>query len=224
MAEPTSTLPPPAHQRAAPRAAHASPTDPTPASSAPPPRGRRVRVVLVLALAAAVLAGGVLAGPGLLVDLAPATVRFGDGAPALAVDQFGGPEGTYVVGYEHDQSMTVAVELTSTGLVGAEVTDVRLVTQASPLLVQEGAAEAARLGSGGSARFDVPVRFDNCEAYHEREAMLVHHVDVHLQVLGRTVVERVPLDRPMMARSPMLWQCPDRSIDRSDDLRMESVR
>lgn len=173
---------------------------------------------------AALAGAAVVVGPGVLVDMAPASVRFGDGAPALAVDRFGGPDGTYVVGYEHEQAMTMTVTLTDTGLVGAQVTDVRLAAQASPLLVQDRPAEAGPLASGQHLRVEVPVRFDNCEAYHEREAMLVHHVDVHLRVLGRSIVERVPLDRPMMARSPMLWQCPDRSIDRSDDLRMGSVR
>ena len=171
-----------------------------------------------------IVAVAAISGPGLLVDFAPASLRFGDGAPALAVDRFGGPEGTYIVGYDHDQTMERTVRLANSGLVDVEVTDIRLVTQSTPLLVPRPGVGPTSVGAGDEGPVTVAMRFDNCEAYHEREAMLVHQVDVHVQVLGRAIVERVPLDRTMMARSPMLWQCPDRTIDRSDDLRMGSVR
>lgn len=209
--------------------------EPAPTTVADPPTGepeRRPRptrrrgrggLALLAAAAAAIVALGWF-GPVLLVALAPVSVTFGEGAPALAVDRFGGPEGTYVVGYEHDQAMDMHLDLANTGLVGVEVLGVELVTQEAPLLVQQATTGPEELARGADGRFTLPVRFDNCEAYHEREAMLVEHVDVQLRVAGRDVVERVPLDRTMMARSPMLWQCPDRTIDRSDDLRMGSVR
>lgn len=198
------------------------PPEPTPGTATP--SRRRWPRALAFAATVAIVAVAVIAGPALLVDFAPASLRFGDGAPALAVDRFGGADGTYVVGYEHDQTMEMAVRLANSGPVGAEVTDVRLVAQSKPLLVHRPGVGPISVGVGDQEQFIVPVRFDNCEAYHEREAMLVDHVDVHVRVLGRTVVERVPLDRTLMARSPMLWQCPDRTIDRSDDLRMGSVR
>ncbi len=163
-----------------------------------------------------------LAAPGALLRLAPASLQFDDGAPAAVVEGFGGPRGAYVVGYEHDAYMGVDVHLRNAGPVGVTVQDVRLQLQAAPLLVPADGTTPGVIRSGGQGKAGLQLRFDNCEAYHEREAMLVEAVEVEARVLGRTVVERVALDRPLMARSPMLWQCPDRTLDRSDDVRPEA--
>lgn len=176
--------------------------------------------MVVVGLAAVVVVVW-LAAPGALLRLAPASLQFEDGAPAAVVDGFGGPQGAYVVGYEHDTYMAVDVHLRNAGPVGITVHDVRLQLQAAPLLVPADSAAPGVIGSGDRGVAGVRVRFDNCEAYHEREAMLVEAVEVEARVLGRTVVEQVALDRPLMVRSPMLWQCPDRTIDRSDDRRPE---
>lgn len=178
-------------------------------------------MVTVLGLAVAVAIAWVVA-PGALVRLAPASLQFENGAPTAVVEGFGGPQGAYVVGYEHDAYMGVDVQLRNAGPVGVAVHDVRLQLQADPLLVPADTTAPGTIPSGGQDVAHVQLRFDNCEAYHEREAMLVEAVEVKARVLGRTVVELVALDRPLMARSPMLWECPDRTIDRSDDTRSDT--
>lgn len=175
--------------------------------------------------AVALLVGGVaatilwLAAPGLALRMAPVALAFEGGAPATVVDGLEGPQGAYVVGYEHDGYLEVELTLRNTGLVGVTVEDVTPVMQDMPLLALAEPADAVAVPAGAAATTRLRFRFDHCEAYHEREAMLVHHLEVRARVLGREVVERVALDRVLMARSPMLWQCPDRTIDRSDDLR-----
>lgn len=162
-----------------------------------------------------------LAAPGLLVRLAPVTLEFGQDAPALPVDGFSGPEGAYVVGYEHDTYLDVDATVRNSGPTAVTVRAVRLDLQSAPLLVPAEATTPGVVGPGQEAAASLRLRFDNCEAYHEREAMVVRSVEVEATVLGRTVVEQVALDRPLMARSPMLWQCPDRTLDRDDDRRSE---
>lgn len=194
------------------------------AAARPSKRARWRRWTLAAAATLlAVLAGVWFATPGVLLRLAPVSLQFEDGAPAAVVDRFGGPNGTYVVGYEHDAYLDVDVRLHNRGPVGIAVDDVRLDLQAAPLLVPADADVPGPMSAGERAAAGVQLRFDNCEAYHEREAMLVEAVEVEARVLGRTVIERVPLDRPLMARSPMLWQCPDRTLDRSDDLRSQGA-
>lgn len=197
---------------------------PTEAASAVPSRRawrhRLLIGVVVLAVAVAVVW---VAAPGTMVRLAPVSLQFGDGAPAAVVDGFGGPQGTYVVGYEHDTYVDVDVLLHNAGPIGVAVEQVRLDMQHAPLLVPADSTAPGGIPSGGHGVAGVELRFDNCEAYHEREAMLVEAVEVEATVLGRTVVERVALDRPLMVRSPMLWQCPDRTIDRSDDRRPDGA-
>lgn len=181
----------------------------------------RRRTVAVAGAVAVVLLGGlaVLLAPSLLVRVAPASLRFDEPGLATAVDGFGGPAGTYVVGYEHDAYLGVGIRVANRGPVALHVHGVRLASQAAPLLVPAGTGDPVTVAPGEVAWVEVDHRFDNCEAYHEREAMLVDEVELMVEVLGRTRVEAVPLDRSLMARSPMLWQCPDRTVDREDDRR-----
>lgn len=162
-----------------------------------------------------------LAAPGLLVRLAPVTLEFEQDAPAIAVDDFAGPAGAYVVGYEHDSYLDIDATVRNAGPAAVTVRAVRLDLQSAPLLVPAEASALGVVGPGQESSATLRMRFDNCEAYHEREAMVVRSVEVEASVLGRTVVERVALDRPLMARSPMLWQCPDRTLDRDDHRRSE---
>lgn len=187
--------------------------------------GRRRVLAAVVGLTVVLGVLGVLwlAAPGALVRLAPASLQFEDGAPAAVVEGFGGPRGAYVVGYEHDTSLDVDVVLHNAGPLGVSVQDVHLDVQAAPLLVPAGTTAPGDIRPGGQAVGSMRLRFDNCEAYHEREAMLVEVIEVEARVLGRTVVEGVALDRPLMARAPMLWQCPDRTLDRSDDPRSQGA-
>lgn len=172
----------------------------------------RRRAVLV-ALVVLVAAGALWAvAPGAVVRLQPVSLAFADEAPATVVEGFEGPRGAYVVGYEHDAYLDVSVSVANAGPVPVDVGAVRLDTAAAPLLV------AAEQGDDA-----IRLRFDNCEAYHEREVMVVDHALVDVAVLGRTVQRRVPLDRPLVARSPMLWQCPDRTLDRQDDVRPDGA-
>lgn len=194
------------------------------ARTAPGNAGRRRALAAVVGLAVVIVVVVLwAAAPGALVRLAPASLQFEDGALAAVVDGFGGPQGTYVVGYEHDASLEVDVLLHNTGPVGIAVHAVRLDLQEAPLLVPAATTVPGDVPSGAQDVAAMRLRFDNCEAYHEREAMLVEAVEVEARVLGRTVVERVVLDRPLMARSPMLWQCPGRTLDRSDDTRGEGA-
>lgn len=180
---------------------------------------RRGGIAAVASLVA--VAGVWLGAPGLLMRIAPVSLQFDAAAPAIAVEGFDGPAGAYVVGYEHDTYLDVDVVVHNTGPAGVVVRDVRLDLQPAPLLVPAETTAPGEVDRGQDATAGMRLRFDNCESYHEREAMVVDSVEVEARVLGRTVVERVPLDRPLMARSPMLWQCPDRTLDRDDDRRPE---
>lgn len=187
-----------------------------------PTRRRWTRALgAVLGALLVVLAGVWLAAPGLLVRLAPVALEFDQDAPAVAVDGFSGPGGAYVVGYEHDTYLDLDATVRNAGPAAVTVRAVHLDMQSAPLLVATEASAPGVVGPGQEATASLRLRFDNCEAYHEREAMVVRSVEVEATVLGRTVVERVALDRPLMARSPMLWQCPDRTLDRDDDRRSE---
>jgi hypothetical protein len=183
-------------------------------------RSRAAALVTIAGLVLVVAALWAVA-PGVLLRVAPVSLGFEEGAPAAVVAGFNGPAGAYVVGYEHDDYLDVDVAVANAGVVPIVVDGVELGLQAAPLLVPAESTAPGAVAAGESARGAVRLRFDNCEAYHEREAMVVDHVLVHATVLGRTVTERVALDRPLMARSPMLWQCPDRTIERYDDRRSQ---
>jgi len=172
---------------------------------------------------ALVIVGMWAAAPAALLRVAPVSLDFRDGAPAAVVEGFNGPSGAYVVGYEHDDYLDVDVAVANAGVVPIAVDGVELDMQTAPLLVPAEATAPGAVPAGETATGAVRLRFDNCEAYHEREAMVVDHLLVHATVLGRSVTERVALDRPLMARSPMLWQCPDRTIERYDDRRSENA-
>lgn len=187
--------------------------------AAVPDRARRTRNVLLPIALVAVAGLAWAAAPGALLRLSPVSLTFGQDAPAAVVEGFGGPRGAYVVGYEHDAYLDVGVRVADASLVDVEVLDVRPVLQETPLLVPVGGWTAAPDDPDRGTSGTWWVRFDNCESYHEREAMVLDRVEVEARVLGRTVVEEVALDRPLMARSPMLWQCPDRTIERGDDRR-----
>lgn len=186
------------------------------------PRGRLIALIVVVGLALGVV-GLWAAAPGVLLRVAPVSLSFRDGAPASVVEGFNGPAGAYVVGYEHDAYLDVDVAVANAGVVPIVVERVELDLQTAPLLVPAEAVAPGPVPAGDTDTGSVRLRFDNCEAYHEREAMVVDHVRVHATVMGRTVTERVALDRPLMARSPMLWQCPDRTIERYDDRRSGQV-
>lgn len=190
-----------------------------PAESGAPRRSRRPWVLVGVLLATAMLLAAWAVAPRALTRHGPVSLDFGPDAPATVVEGFGGPAGAYVVGYDHDAYLDVAVAVPTRAPFGVEVVDVRPVLQDAPLLVPTDVWDPARAGAGEAVTGAWRLRFDNCEAYHEREAMVVDRVEVEARVLGRVVVEEVALDRPMMVRSPMLWQCPDRTIDRQDDRR-----
>lgn len=201
-------------------------TTPTPATAAPPPRGpapsrgrRWSRVLAALAVVVLGVTTSWVAAPGWFVRLAPVGLGFAPGAPASVVEGFHGAAGTYVLGYAHDQYLDVDVTVANAGVLPVTVEEVGLDLPAVPLLVPADASAPGRLAPGEAGAAGLHLRFDHCEAYHEREAMVVEHAVVRVRVLGRTVTEQVRLDRPLMARSPMLWQCPDRTIDRGDDRR-----
>lgn len=199
----------------------APPVEP-PADTGAPARRRRPWLLVGVLLAAVVLLAAWVVAPGALTHHGPVSLDFDRDAPAAVVEGLEGPAGAYVVGYEHDTYVDVTVAVPNRGPVAVEVLDVRPVLQDAPLLVPtEGWAPTAdeRSTSGSAVTGAWRLRFDNCEAYHEREAMVVDRVEVASRVLGRVVVDEVALDRPMMVRSPMLWQCPDRTIDRGDDRR-----
>lgn len=183
---------------------------------------RRARLTLLPVVLVALAALVWTVAPSLLLRPGPVSLGFGGDAPAAVVEGFAGPQGAYVVGYEHDAYLEVDVRVPRPGPFGAEVLEVQPVLQDAPLVVPVGGWSPAVASATRSADQHEGTwwwRFDNCESYHEREAMVVDRVEVEARVLGRTVVEEVALDRPLVVRSPMLWQCPDRTIERGDDRR-----
>lgn len=151
--------------------------------------------VLTIVAGAAVLAA-TLRGPAVV------TPRFA-GGDAMATEwgnaEAWGRPGSWVLGYRDGSSMTMVVPWSGGPVEGARLgagpVDLATITAAE---VQDG-------------ELVVTIGFDGCDYFHERELQVFPTMTVVTSDGGTT---QVTFDRPLFVRSPMLWQCPDRRIDR----------
>jgi hypothetical protein len=199
--------------------------DPAAREGRPAPR-RDVRstraVVAVLAAASLVLLSlSVLrALPG-TVSFAEVAPTFGGTAPVVTLPEYG-PEGTYVVGYEHGATAVLTLTVKNTGLLPVTVTSASFDAGVAPLLeVRKVSGLPVSIGVGETGRFELTGVLGNCKFFHEREVQYYPGVDLGFSVLGQDGTRTVELDRQLMVHSPMIVGCPDRQLDRQGNDRSD---
>lgn len=174
----------------------------------------RPRLLVAVALGAALLgAGGVRAAPA-AVSLAPVAPSFTAGVPVQTLASYG-VRGMHVVGYEHGASTRMTLTLHNTGRLPMTVTSVRMPGGIAPLLTMEDVQGLPlQLAPGERGEVVATAALGNCRFSHERESETHDGVRVGFRVLGAAAVREVPFDRPLVVRSPMITGCPDRLLDR----------
>lgn len=174
----------------------------------------RVRVLLGVAAAAALLgAGGVRAAPA-AAELGPVVPRFDGAVPVQTLPSYG-VRGMHVVGYEHRATTQVELTLVNDGPLPLTLTSVALRGGIAPLLaLRDVQGLPLELGRGERGRVTATVQLDNCRFSHEREVENHDGVRVGFRVLGSAATRDVPFDRPLLVHSPMIVGCPDRLLDR----------
>lgn len=176
-----------------------------PAAVAGPRTGRRplgaVAAAAVLALAAATVAS-LLAGPQRVTPTFPGTSDVMESEWG-SVEEFGVP-GSRILGYRHDTTVEMRLPWS-----GGPVVAARLGTDPVHLLT---VTDVARDGD----ELVLGVARDNCAWFHERAVDMFRGVTVVGADGGTT---EVLFDRPLFVKSPMLASCPDRTLDRQDDVR-----
>jgi hypothetical protein len=189
---------------------------------AAPPRARSRRrrlsvwVAASIALAAA-LVGGLRAGTR--VD--GGQLAFGAGTDVVTLDGLG-PSGAHVLVYHHGAQVALSLPIENRGPLPLRVTDVRLETGDISMLGADPGTSGPplpTLARGDAATLHVPLRLGNCRYFHEREVEMVHAAFVDVELLGMTLTRRVEFDRPLAVRSPMIVDCPERTLVRGDDTR-----
>ena len=202
-----------------------APAAPAPAPAAGPtqaPRRWPRRVVAAAAVLAGLLWSALLWAPG-TVDLAAGRTAFAGSADVVSLEHYGA-RGTHVVDYRHGADLTVTVPVRNDGPLPVTVTSVATGSGVFPLLTVQGApALPLRLGPGEQGEVVLDAVLGNCRYYHERE---VHNVDglvLGVEVLGRATTATVPLDSPLLVKSPMIVGCPDRMLDRQQFDRSDAL-
>ena len=184
-------------------------------------RSTRMLVALLVVGSLVLLTTSVLrALPG-TVRFAPLVPVFAGEAPVVTLPTYG-PQGTYVVGYEHGATTRMTLPITNTGLLPLTVTSVSLGGGVAPLLqVREVSSLPLSVGAGETARLDVTVELANCKYFHQREAQIYAGVDLGFSLLGQSGTRTVAFDRPITVYSPMIIGCPDRLLDRETNDRSD---
>lgn len=192
-----------------------------PATASPPRRRTGLLLAVLLAGAVALLAVAVLrAAPG-TVSFGPVTPTFTGTAPLVTLPDYG-PQGTYVLGYEHGATTRMSLPISNTGPLPVTVTSVDLGGGLAPLLaVREVRGLPLAIDAGETGTVEVTVELANCRFFHEREVQNYTALDVGFSVLGRHGGRPVNFDRPILVHSPMIIGCPDRTLDRNDDARSD---
>lgn len=180
---------------------------------------RRARHAALVALVLAALAATWWVAPRSVALGSAVTPTFGEGTQAVELPQFG-EGGSYVLAYEDGAYGTIRIPLRNDSSFPVTIGDVRLTDEPRSLAevvatsTEGGAVLPLRLGAGEEAFVQLTVRFDNCDYYHERALERLESALVDVTVLGADGRVEVALDRPILVRSPMIVDCPDRVIDR----------
>jgi hypothetical protein len=184
----------------------------------------RTRLLVGVALAAALAgAGGVRAAPA-AVGFAPVAVGFTGTVPVETLPSYGA-RGMHVVGYEHGGTTRLRLTLENTGPLPLTVEEVALPGNVAPLLTATGVTGLPlRLGPGATGAVELTAVLGNCRFSHEREVETRESVRLRFRVLGASSTREVLLDRPILVHSPMIVGCPDRKLDRQADNRVDLTR
>lgn len=206
----------------------------SPAGSSESPRRRVLRYVPVLMPPVLVLAAL------LVVPYEPLSqtgdVQPGEGMQAVTVEGFE-ETGVHIVKYEHGDTVTYSFTVRNTGPVGITVTGVPLPEEAERRLLQPvavglpadgspGGSQMVRfapfaLGAGEQQRIIIEGRFDNCEYYTERALEIADSQRIEFRVAGVPRSAVVPFERDLVVRSPVIKNCDERTLDRSEHRRTE---
>jgi hypothetical protein len=184
----------------------------------------RGRLLLGVALLAALAGGGVVTAAPAVVELAPVTPAFSGDVPTATLPSYGA-RGMHVVGYEHGRTSRMTLTLRNTGPLPMTVTSLAMGDDVAPLL----AVAAVRglpldLGPGERGELVVDAVLGNCRFTHERQVETHDGVRLGFRVLGSSGVRDVPFDRPLLVHSPMIVGCPDRKLNRQADNRKDLLR
>lgn len=193
-----------------------------------PPRARRrggVLLAAVVALLGAAATALLLWAPS-SVELTAGRTAFSGEAEVVGVPGYG-QRGTDAVHYLDGATLHITVPVRNDGPLPVTVEDVTTGAGVLPLLDVR-AVEGLPLRLGAGEQGDVVLRavLTNCERYNERQVQNVDAVQLSVQPALPLSAERsvsVPLDRPLLVHSPMIVGCPDRTLDRNDDLRRDAL-
>lgn len=193
---------------------------PTPAAPTTARASRPWATVLaaLLVLAGAVGSFGLWASA--TVDLSAGSSRFGGTADVVTVPQYGA-RGTHVVDYRHGADVEFVVPIRNDGPLPVRVTVATAGAVVLPLLGLAGDALPVTVPPGQSRDLVLRGTLGNCAYYHERQVQNVESVTVEAEVLGLAVTRVLPLDSPLLVHSPMIVDCPDRTLTRNDDARSD---
>lgn len=212
-------------------------TDTTVGELQPRRRSRRRRVlryVPVLLPPVLVLAALVLAPYQPLSQTGD--VQPGPQMQAVTVEEFD-EAGVHIVKYEHGDTVSYSFTVRNTGPVGITVTGVPLPEERERRLLQPVAAtlppgssadnsgmtpfKPFALGAGKAQQIVVQGRFDNCEYYTERAVEVVDGQTIEFRLAGVPRTATVPFERDLVVKSPVIKDCPERTLDRSEHRRTE---
>lgn len=182
---------------------------------------RRLLLLTVLALLAALAGAGAVRAAPAAIGLDPVAVTFGGPVHAATLPSYGA-QGMYVLDYQHAGRAELTLTLRNGGLLPVRVTAVDLPPAVAPLLTMadvQGLPLTLLPGQVGTVTATGVL--GNCRYSHERQVELREGLVVALSVLGRSGVREVPLDRPILIHSPMIVGCPDRKLNRQADNRAD---
>jgi hypothetical protein len=203
----------------------------TRASDAPrAPRRRAGRGATAL-VAAVLLLGGLLWSAVLwapsTAEVAAGATRFAGSAGVATVPEYG-LRGTHIVPYDEGADLTITVPVRNEGPLPLTVTSAATGAGVLPLVeVRAVDGLPLRLLPGQEGEVVLQAVLANCAYYHEREIQnvdgLVLGADVGVGPLSRATTLTVPLDSPILVKSPMIVKCPDRKINRQADNRSDAL-
>jgi hypothetical protein len=202
----------------------------TDAAEPGPPRRGSTRWAAVL-VALALLLGG-LVWSALLWAPSTAAVeagqtRFAGSASVATVPEYG-LRGTHIVPYDGGAELSITVPVRNDGRLPLTVTSAATGAGVLPLL-EVRSVDGLPLSLAPGQQGDVVLRavLANCAYYHEREIQnvdgLVLGADVGFGPLSRSTTLTVPLDSPILVKSPMIVKCQERKINRQANNRSDAL-
>lgn len=177
----------------------------------------------LLPVVAALVAAGGLAMSAL--SLAPRAAALPEvhptatGVPFVTVPEYG-TRGAYILGYQHNATVTMTVPIHNDGWLPITVTSAMVSGGPVPLLSLDGVRGLPlSLGAGETGTLTLTGKMVNCRYFHERALETYDGIEIGFSSLGRSAGRHVRFDRPVMVKSPMLASCPDRLLNRQANSR-----